>query len=53
MNANDETYSPETREGEQQNKMGMESENIAALVKKIMEDRQRRDEEDKRRGSSS
>ena len=43
------TYSTETREGEQQSEMGTEGENIAALVKMIMEDRQRRDEEDKRR----
>ena len=37
------TYSTETRKGEQQNEMGTESENIAALVKMIMEDRQRRE----------
>ena len=43
------TYLTETREGEQQSEMGTESENIAALVKMSMEDRQRRDEEDKRR----
>ena len=47
------TYSTETREGEQQKEMRTESENISALVKMIMEDRQRRDEEDKRRESSS
>ena len=41
------TYSTETREGEQQNEMGTESENIAALVKMIMEDRQRREEEER------
>ena len=33
------TYSIETRESEQQNEMGTENENIAALVKMIMEDR--------------
>ena len=42
MTLSGRTYSTETRKGEQQNEMGTESENIAALVKMIMEDRQTR-----------